>query len=632
MSRLLAEESGPGRASGLVVHGLRVESILHAVDIVSDVTFSVPAGSALGIVGESGCGKTTVSMALLGFARPGTRIADGSVRIGGTDVLRLGEAELRRTRGRSISFVPQNPSKCLSPGMRVRRQLEELAEEKELVDPDAAIRRAFEAAQLSTDAVFGERYPHQLSGGQQQRVAIAMALLCEPDVVVLDEPTTGLDVITQARLLSVIRELRSDREATIVYVSHDLGVVRNLVDRVAVMYGGYLVEEGSVDDVFRDPQHPYTRRLLEAIPRLRAKAAWPRGIAGSAVEPWNRPRGCPFVERCDYAVDRCEAELPPLETVRDRTVRCVRWGELAGEGFEVPPLRLLERTPVGVEAATHTLSVGGLTAGYGRPPSFWRRRDEVVAPAVDAVSFDVPPGRCVAVVGESGSGKTTLARCVVGLHAPTSGEIRLNGDVLAPVARHRDPGVRRRIQIVFQDPDSSLNPSMTVGQIVERPLRQFFDLGRGGTRARVAELLELVRLPGSFAARRPGALSGGEKQRVALARALAAEPELLICDEVTSALDVAVQASILQLLEELREQLEMSLLFISHDLAVVRTISETVIVMRSGRICETLPTEVAFASPSHPYTRELRAAVPDLRPDDYPSEDAILGAPGSASA
>jgi peptide/nickel transport system ATP-binding protein len=631
MSLLPAEESGPVRGSGLVVQGLRVESILHGVDIVSDVCFSVPAGSALGLVGESGCGKTTVSMALLGFARPGTRIAEGSVQIGGTDVLRLGETRLRRARGERMSFVPQNPAKCLSPGMRIRRQLEELAEAKELPDADSAIRRAFEAAQLSTDASFGERYPHQLSGGQQQRVAIAMALLCEPDVIVLDEPTTGLDVITQARLLRVIRELRSSRDATIVYVSHDLGVIRNLVDRVAVMYGGYLVEEGSVEDIFGDPQHPYTRRLLEAIPRLRTKAAWPRGIPGSAVEPWNRPRGCPFVERCDYAVARCEPELPALETVRGRSVRCVRWGELAREGFEAAPLRLLERAPESF-GAPHTLSVHDLTAGYGKPPSFWRRRDELATPpAVDGLSFDVPRGRCVAVVGESGSGKTTLARCVVGLHAPTSGEIRLNGEVLAPAARHRDPVLRRRIQIVFQDPDSSLNPSMTVGQIVERPLRQFFALGRGATRSRVGELLELVRLPGSFAARRPGALSGGEKQRVALARALAAEPELLICDEVTSALDVAVQASILQLLEELREVLEMSLLFISHDLAVVRTISESVIVMQSGRICEAAATESAFASPAHSYTRELQAAVPDLRPDDYPAEDAILATGGSAS-
>jgi peptide/nickel transport system ATP-binding protein len=627
-----AEHRSAGEA-GLDVRDLRVTSVLHAVDIVSDVSFRVPAGSTLGIVGESGCGKTTVAMALLGYARPGTRIAGGSVQAGGSDLLQLDESELRRQRGRTISFVPQNPAKSLSPGMRIGRQLEEILAAKGFADTGHWTRLAFEAAQLPGDDAFLQRYPHQLSGGQQQRVAIAIALVCRPSVIVMDEPTTGLDVITQARLLQVIRDLRSERDATIVYVSHDLGVIRNLVDRVAVMYGGYLVEEGPVEDIFREPHHPYTRRLLEAIPRLRATAVRPRGIPGSAVEPWNRPAGCPFVARCDSATEACASVLPSLETKRGRTVRCLRWDELGTTGYQGPsptPAAMPSRTPA-ARTGEALLKVRDLVAGYGRAASFWRRQAVLDTVAVNAVSLDIPSGRCVAVVGESGSGKTTLARCVAGLHAPASGEIIFAGQRLAGTPRHRAPDLRRRIQIVFQDPDSSLNPSMSVGHIVARPLRQFFRLDRAAERRRVEELLQLVRLPASSAARTPEALSGGEKQRVALARALAAEPDLLICDEVTSALDVAVQASILQLLEELRVRLSMSLLFISHDLAVVRTISESVIVMQAGRICEAAPTAQLFAAPSHPYTRELLAAVPDLRPDDYPADTAVAAAPGAAA-
>jgi peptide/nickel transport system ATP-binding protein len=571
-------------------------------------------------------------MALLGYARPGTRIMDGSVHAGGIDLLRLDESELRRQRGRTISFVPQNPAKSLSPGMRIGRQLDEILLAKGVSDTGHWTRLAMEAAQLPGDDAFAQRYPHQLSGGQQQRVAIAIALVCRPSVIVMDEPTTGLDVITQARLLQVIRDLRSERDTTIVYVSHDLGVIRNLVDRVAVMYGGYLVEEGPVEDIFREPHHPYTRRLLEAIPRLRATAVRTRGIPGSAVEPWNRPAGCPFVARCDSATDACSSVRPSLETRGGRSVRCLRWDELGTLGYQAPPaVSNVPLAPSVAQPGEALLRVRDLVAGYGRAASFWRRQVVLDTVAVNAVSFDIPGGRCVAVVGESGSGKTTLARCVAGLHAPASGEILFAGQRLAGTPRHRAPDLRRRIQIVFQDPDSSLNPSMSVGQIVARPLRQFFHLERAAERRRVEELLQLVRLPASAASRTPEALSGGEKQRVALARALAAKPDLLICDEVTSALDVAVQASILQLLEELRVTLAMSLLFISHDLAVVRTISESVIVMRAGRICEAAPTAQLFAAPSHPYTRELLAAVPDLRPDDYPADNAVAATSGAVA-
>lgn len=620
--------------SGLVVEGLRVDAVGPGVDIVADVSFSVSPGSALGLVGESGCGKTTVAMALLGFARPGTRIAAGSVIVGGTDILALSERALRARRGRVLSFVPQNPSRALSPGMRVRGQLEEMVDVHVERDTDARrlLQTAWEGAQLPYAHDLLVRYPHQLSGGQQQRVAIAMALVCEPEVIVMDEPTTGLDVVTQARLLEVIRGVRSSRDACIVYISHDLSVVRNLVDHVAVMYGGRIVEEGAVDELFRAPRHPYTRRLLEAIPRVHTRSGDIRGIPGHAVEPWNRPSGCPFAPRCEFRVGKCDDEMPPSDAVDGRhTVRCWMWRELpstdgTARHAESPArVAVSERDALSVpeRAGTPILGVRDLVAGYRQGHSLLRpSRNWSIA--VSGVSFEVQAGSCLAVVGESGSGKTTLGRCLAGLHAPISGEIRFAGQPLEGLARLRKPEVRRRIQIVFQDPDSSLNPSMTVGYIIRRPLRQFFRVGRRAESAKVAELLQRVHLSPRMASRLPQELSGGEKQRVAIARALAAEPEVLICDEVTSALDVAVQASILELLKELRNSTGMAMIFISHDLAVVRTISDSVLVMHQGEIREAAARDELFFRPRDAYTRGLLEAVPDLRDGDYPGADRLL--------
>ena len=614
-------------AAGLVVTDLTVDVPGLNVDIVSDVSFAVPAGSALGIVGESGCGKTTVAMALLGFARPGTRIAAGCVDVNGIDVLTLNDQELRAIRGRVVSFVPQNPSRSLSPGMLVGEQIREMLAGDRLSrdEEESRVRAAWTAAQLPDARDIMGRYPHQLSGGQQQRVTIAMALIHEPAVVVMDEPTTGLDVLTQARLLEVIRELRSQREACIVYVSHDLSVVRSLVDRIAVMYGGRIVEEAAVDDLFRWPRHPYTRRLLEAIPRVRASTRRLRGIPGHAVEPWNRPAGCPFEPRCDYRVEKC-LELPPHFPVNggSHTSRCWRWSELqqSPEGLDDrgssrarPDSSRGAASPSA--SADSFLVVRDLVAAYGPRRSRFSRRDRSTV-ALRGASMAMRRGSCLALVGETGSGKTTLGRCLAGLHAPVSGEILFEGQVLRGLAKQREASTRRRIQIVFQDPDSSLNPSMTIESILRRPLRQFFNLGRKEERARVGELLESVHLAPAIASRVPIDLSGGEKQRVAIARALAAEPELLICDEITSALDVAVQASILELLDELRSERSLSMLFISHDLAVVKAVSDAVIVLSDGEVRESASRDELFERPKDPYTQSLLNAVPDLREHDYP--------------
>lgn len=618
---------------GLVVEGLRVDATEPGVDIVDEIGFAVPPGTALGIVGESGSGKTTVAMALLGFARPGTHIASGHVRVGELDILALDERELRTRRGRVVSYVPQNPSRALSPGMRVRDQLEEIvaAHLSPTADHEGLIDAAWAAAQLPAGRDQMQRYPHQLSGGQQQRVAIAMALVCRPAVIVMDEPTTGLDVLTQERLLDVIRGVRERRETSIVYISHDLGVVRNLVDDVVVMYGGRIVESGPVDALFRDPQHPYTRRLLEAIPRVRTAAAEVRGIPGHAVEPWNRPAGCPFAPRCDYRVAQCDVMPPPIRTGFG-VARCWRVGELVTPGAPVHSrARAAKSRRLSAEPEPPLLDVGNLVAGYRRSGALLRRRRSVDL-AVEDVSFELAAGACLALVGESGSGKTTLARCLAGLHDPISGTMRYRGLELPGLAAKRHADLRRRIQIVFQDPDSSLNPSMTVGSIVRRPLEQFFHFGRKEETSRLHKLLERVHLPPSMAARLPRELSGGEKQRVAIARALAAEPELLICDEVTSALDVAVQASILELLSELRASARMSLLFVTHDLAVVRTISDAVLVMSNGSIRERGDRESIFTTPNDDYTRRLLAAAPDLNEGDYPRDRPPVGTADLAEA
>ena len=612
--------SGTSSAGGRVldVRSVRVSSADGAFAIVDDVSFGLDAGRTVGIVGESGSGKTTVAMALLGFARAGTAITSGEVLVSGRDMMSMPPRERRRRRGREISYVPQDPATGLSPGMRIGQALREMLDVHGVggSDPRARISQALREAQLPDDEAFQARYPHQLSGGQQQRVAIALALICRPQIVVMDEPTTGLDVTTQARLLEVVREIIRVSNIALVYVTHDLGVVRNLVDEVVVMYGGRIVETSPVDDLFTRPTHPYTRRLLEAVPRILPTAFQPRGIPGTAVEPWNLPVGCPFAPRCDYREDACESGMPAVELpTAERAVRCINWRSLPARSAGLEPLRARRLDGTHAGDAVVILDVRDLRAGYGRRRSLGA---EDASLAVAGISFAVAERSCTAVVGESGSGKTTTLRCIAGLHEPAGGAIAFRGIDLPGRARAREGSLRRKIQLVPQNPDSSLNPRRSIEEIVGRPLRQFFGLKGRTQRVRVAELLDQVRLRSTMGNRYPRDLSGGERQRVAIARALAAEPDLLLCDEVVAALDVAVQAGILDLLEDLRAQLGTTIVFVSHDLAVVRSISAEIVVMQEGDVREQGPTEEIFATPIHSYTRELLDAVPDLRPSDYP--------------
>lgn len=597
----------------LDVRDLRVAGADGSFAIVEDVSFTVAAGRRLGIVGESGSGKTTVAMALLGFAQRGTVIAGGEIHVGGVDLVALDERGRRAHRGRDIAYVPQDPATGLSPGMRIGRALREMVNSHlpGLDDVDARVGQVLREAQLPDGDAFQARYPHQLSGGQQQRVAIALALICRPRAIVMDEPTTGLDVTTQARLLDVINKIVDDHGIALVYVTHDLAAARNLVDDVAVMYGGRIVERGPVDDIFVSPRHPYTRRLLEAVPRVAATTFRPRGIPGIAVEPWDWPEGCPFTVRCEHATESCHESMPPIQAPSaGRIVRCFNWTDLEPTAPRSQRVAVAEAQRPVVAENVPLLQVCNLTAGYG--PTV----------AVSDISFSVEAGTCAAIVGESGSGKSTTLRSIAGLHQPTAGEILLNGVELAGRARARAQSTRRRLQLVPQNPDSSLNPHRTVEEILARPLRQFFGLRGREQRARARGLLDLVQLPTGMASRYPKELSGGQRQRVAIARALAVEPELLLCDEIVAALDVAVQASILALLDQLRRDLGTTIVFVSHDLAVVRSISDTVVVMASGHVREVGPIGGIFETPEHEYTKALLGAVPDMRPTDYPAAHA----------
>jgi peptide/nickel transport system ATP-binding protein len=589
-------------AAALEVVDLRVEiDYGEREDIVDGITFQVAAGEILGLVGESGSGKTTVGLAILGHTRRGAHLAHGEVLIEGRDILTLPPLERQRLRGKLVSYVPQDPASALSPAMRIGKQLDETLSEHGFGSSDAERReRIVEVlgeVLLPSDPTFLRRYPHQLSGGQQQRVALAMAFANRPRVIVLDEPTTGLDVTTQAHVLETVRDLCAMHGVAAVYVSHDLAVVATLATRVAVMYGGRLAEVGPTATLFRLSAHPYTRRLVEAIPEMSGKHALV-GIPGTAPRPGHRPSGCFFTPRCPYAQEQCSLSEPPLETIAaGHEVRCFRHAEVLRDATAARPVAVPRPE---IDARDALVTVLGVDASYG----------------TRQVLFDVEllvrPRECLALVGESGSGKTTLARCIAGLHATYTGAIAYRGQPLQPGARARDATVRREIQYVFQSPYNSLNPRKTIGQIVGQPLRHFFDMGGREARRRVIEVLGTVQLSTTCLDRYPHQLSGGERQRAAIARALIANPQLLVCDEVTSALDVSVQAAIIDVLADLQRELDIGLLFVTHNLALIRTLAQEVAVMSEGKIVERGLVDDVLDTPEAEYTRKLLSDTPSL--------------------
>ncbi|HEX9032573.1 MAG TPA: ABC transporter ATP-binding protein [Streptosporangiaceae bacterium] len=586
--------------TGIVeVSGLRVEAP-SGEPIVEDVSFSLAPGEALGLVGESGSGKTTTALALLGYTQAGARITSGSVRVAGTSEHIGDERAQRKIRGRFVSYVPQNPATALNPALRIGDAIAEmLRAHGDGRAPGDLLASRLENVGLPGDATFRHRYPHQLSGGQQQRVCISVALACEPPVVVLDEPTTGLDVVTQARILDELMRLRREQGISLLYVTHDLAVAAQIATRIAVMYAGRIVEEGPAAEVLRRPRHPYTRGLLTLIPdHVRPRALEP--MPGVAAGVGERPAGCSFAPRCPLRVPECVAAVPGLlEVGAGHAARCVR-SDVVGLP-DAPVLQIAARPHDDVPPV---LEIAHLRAEHRR------RGEEVVA--VQDVSLRLGPGRCVALVGESGSGKTTVARTIVGLHPIAAGQVLLHGSPLASAAKDRSVEQRRKIQIIFQNPGDSLNPRQTVRACVARPAAVLRGLAGPGLDAEVTRLLELVRLPARIADRYPRELSGGERQRVSIARALAAGPEVLVCDEITSALDVSVQAAVLRLLDELRAELGLALLFITHDLGVVAAVADEVLVLERGVVCESGPVGTILGEPAHPYTQRLLAAAPSI--------------------
>ena len=582
---------------GLRVTDLRLNVSATGDDIVDEVQISIEPGKVLALVGESGSGKTTVGLAVLGHSRRGVTIAHGRVECADTEVLGLDDDAKRKIRGELVSYVPQDPASSLNPALRIGVQLMEALEVHDFGGSVEArkirLKQMMEEVLLPTDDEYLLRYPHQLSGGQQQRVGLAMAFACRPSVIVLDEPTTGLDVSTQEHVLKTIRQLTRDHGVAALYITHDLAVVADLADDVAVMYAGRIVECGSVKDIFTNPAHPYTKHLVIAAPDIEGKKEIV-GLAGRAPSPGKRPTGCSFALRCESADDACRSAFPAeVSVATGHVTRCIKIGKLPNVVVAKP------RTSQTIESGASVVVLQDVSAGYS---------GNVV---VHNVSLTIRRGECLALVGESGSGKTTVSRAIGGLHREWTGSMSFNGEELQKTARRRTPGARQGIQYIFQNPYGSLNPRRTIGESISRPLA-IIGTSKSESQKAILDVLEKVNLPGSYAGKYPDQLSGGERQRVAIARALVSNPEVLVCDEVTSALDVLVQAAIIDLLGDLRKQLGLAMLFVTHNLPLVRSIADEVAVMSEGRIVEIGPAESVIGNPQQSYTKSLILATPSI--------------------
>ena len=591
------------------------------IEAVQNVSFEIRRGESFGIVGESGCGKSTMAWAIVNFLGSNGYVKRGSIQFQGQELVGKSGEELRKLRGDQIAMVFQDPMQALNPSMTLGDQMKEVLTVHRGIGNKEAAKRCIEMLErvyMPDAANVMKRYPHQISGGQQQRVVIAMALLNNPALLIMDEPTTALDVTVEAAVLDLIAELRRDFDTAIMYITHNLGVVARVCTRVGVMYAGEMVERAEIEQLFKEPQHPYTQGLMRCVPKLGADKSdsmlYP--IRGRVPAPDNRPLGCMYTPRCDYAQDRCIEERPLLRTMMNGTaVRC-HFAEEIDPANWVPTEDIKPSIDITqqIDSDETLLEVNNLQKYYPVKGSSIRDMLGIAEPrfvkAVEDASFTLKKGKTLGVVGESGCGKSTLIKTLIGLEDSTGGEATFMGFDITGDLDTRSEKLIQELQMVFQNPDSTMNPSYTVGQQIARPMERFGTVPKNQIRREVIKLLEAMRLGENYYSRLPRQLSGGEKQRVGIARALASRPDLVLCDEPVSALDVSVQAALLNLLLEVQQEYKTTMIFIAHDLSVVRFFSDEVAVMYLGQIMEIGPAEAIYAPPYHPYTEALLSAVP----------------------
>ena len=603
------------------------------VRVVDDVSFSIDTGETLGLVGESGSGKSLTASAVMNLLPQSVRHSAGTVSFEGRVVSSLSQRDFRQLRGPKMAMVFQDPQNSLNPAYTVGNQMVEAIRTHHDMNKRDATQRAVELLARVGIKHPHDRlgdYPHQFSGGMAQRVMIALAISSQPKLLIADEPTTALDVTVQAQILRLLHSLREEFGMSLLLISHDLSVISEMCDKVAVMYAGQLVEKGDVRSVFVSPTHPYTEALLGSHPGPHTKGGSLLTIPGTVPDPSAMPEGCRFHTRCKYAEEKCVAAPPPLIEHRGTEVRCVRVGEI-----------LLAGVRSGVAGEAHTaavresreplLVVEDLSKEYAVGGGVFGRAKRTIS-AVDGVNIDVQPGESVGLVGESGAGKTTVGRLVLGLVTPTSGKVLFDGTDRAALGRKALRTQQRDIQVIYQNPYASLDPLMTVGDTVAEPLDIHLSMSEDERRERVVELLSQVGLDQTYRYRYPHQLSGGQRQRVAIARALALKPKLIVCDEPISSLDVSTQAQVINLLNDLKRETGIAYLFVGHDLEVVHHISDRVAVMYLGRVVEWGPSDEVYANPRHPYTRMLLGSVLSTDPTNrklftMPDDSGVQEAP-----